>query len=103
MTRTTLKTYINVDAKHDRRKIANNSQQMRIANDSNNNNCDDDYIPLESESIFDDDDCIDKKLSDDGDFEYVNDSYKPFEDTIWGNHIDKNENDSNYIQRLHQN
>lgn len=51
----------------------------------------------------DDDESINNELTNDGNLEYVDDSYEPFEDPIWGNHIDENEDNSNYIQMLFQN
>ena len=42
-------------------------------------------------------------MSDDGNLEYVDDIYEPFEDPLWGNHVLENDNESNYIQRLFQN
>ena len=33
----------------------------------------------------------------------MDDSYEPFEDPLWGNHVVENDNESNYIQRLFQN
>ena len=89
-----------------KRKAVSKSQQIEVDCDEGcpSDSEDDDYSPSETDSEDDDDDdCIDDELGDDGNLEYVDYSYEPFEDPLWGNHEVENDNESNYIQRLVQN
>ena len=93
-----------MDTKRKKRRAITKSHQIELDDDEG---CpfdseDDDYSSSETDSEDDDDDdnCSDNELSDDGNLEYMDDSYEPFEDPLWGNHVAENDNESNYIQRL---
>ena len=74
-----------METKRKKRKVVSKSKQIEVDGDEG---CpsdieDDDYSPSETDSEDDDDDDrIDDEFNDDGNLEYVDDSYEPFEDPL---------------------